>query len=160
MQTNSSVLAVSLALLGACKSAPEAPPETLPAAPSSQPAASSDVPPSTTSTAKAQVYGEATTQIDAHVGERFEIALPANVTTPFKWTLAPESLSDVATLSDQTYTDSPPAGCDPCVGYPGTAHFMLDAAQEGETTLKLSYRGLGEKGEVKRELSIGLRVTP
>jgi len=109
---------------------------------------------------QARVYDESTSQIEAHVGERFEVALPANVTTPFKWTLAPESLSDVATLSAQTYTDAPPAGCERCVGYPGTAHFTLDAAQEGETTLKFMYRELGENGETKRELSVALRVAP
>ncbi len=148
-------------LFVSCKSAPEpapaAPPDEKAAgqAPSLAPGAAANP------TQPKRIYDEQVSQIEAHVGERFEIALPGNVTTPFRWALDAASLSGLAKLNAQSYTDSPPPECPRCVGYPGTAHFEIEATQAGEANVHLAYRRLGQaSGEGKREIAIKLIVKP
>lgn len=166
MTTISQRIVIGALLVAGCRKAPEPPPAPIPKALPEQQASQTDEPaPAEPSGAPAaqvpRVYDEKTTQISARVGERFEVALPGNITTPLKWSLDPASMSDLATLSEQSYSDAPPKECAGCVGYPGTAHFVLDAAQEGTTTLRFAYRKLGQSsGQAKRELSINLTVTP
>lgn len=150
---------------GASKPAP-APVEV--AATAGESAKTTEAPPPLAAEEKAQapshapkVYDEKTSTISAHVGERFVVALPGNITTPLKWSLDPASMSDLVTLSSQSYSDAPPAECAGCVGYPGTAHFIFDAAQEGKTKLRFAYRKLGQtSGQAKREIVIDLTVGP
>ncbi len=151
--------------LSACRTAKEPTPAPIPRAseqPSEpSPAESSGPAPATARAAAPRVYDEKTVEISARVGERFEVALPGNITTPLKWNLDTASMSDLVTLSSQSYSDAPPADCAGCVGYPGTAHFVLDAAQEGSTTLLFAYRKLGQtSGQAKRDVKIKLTVTP
>lgn len=146
-------------LFASCKSAPEAAPSALPDNGSQAPVATTtSAPPAA---GPKRIYDEQVAQIEARVGESFEIALPGNVTTPFRWALDTESLSGLAKLNAQTYTDSPPPECPRCVGYPGTAHFEIEATKAGEANLRLAYRRLGQtSGEAKREVTVKLIVSP
>jgi len=148
-------------LFASCKSAPETAPSALPDAKVANQALTATPTAAPPAAGPKRIYDEQVTQIDARVGESFEIALPGNVTTPFRWALDTESLSALAKLKAQTYTDSPPPECPRCVGYPGTAHFEIEATQAGEAKVRLAYRRLGQtSGEAKRELTVKLVVSP
>ncbi len=168
MGTISRKVVVCGLLWSGCRATPQPAPVPIPKASDetqveTAPAESSGPEPSALAASKntQRVYDEQTQGISARVGERFGVALPGNITTPLKWSLDSASMSDLVTLSAQSYSDAPPPGCTGCLGYPGTAHFVFDAAQEGTTTLRFAYRKLGQtSGQAKRELSIHLTVTP
>jgi predicted secreted protein len=105
-----------------------------------------------------KVYDDSTRAIEAKVGDRFAINLPANITTPYKWVVA--STQAAVVLAERHYEDKPPAGCTACVGYPGTDRFTFEAKQEGITTLVLQYAPLRSKSDpAERELSIQVTVS-
>ncbi len=150
--------AAALALLAACASTHELKPNGPSAAgpaPAAQVAPAAALP---EATALKTYDGAETSAIDAVPGERFVVALAANITTPFKWTLSGQDES-VARLLEDGYTDAPPAGCEGCVGYGGTASFTFEAVGVGDTTLDFTYRGLGQSdGPAQRETHIVVRV--
>jgi len=136
-------------------------------APSSAPSVASAPPPTATSSATpssaaapsgaaSKTYDDTTRSIDASVGDRFTLNLPANVTTPYKWVAAPSEPALV--LAERHYEDKPPAGCQGCVGYPGTDRLTFEAKQAGTTTLVLRYAPLRGKEPGERELSIKVTV--
>ncbi len=102
--------------------------------------------------------GNATQTIKARPGERFVIALPANITTPFKWVVANPNEA-IAKLVSNDYEDAPPAGCQGCVGYAGTTTLTFEAVASGAAALTLAYRGLGDDdAPPQREVAIQLTV--
>jgi predicted secreted protein len=107
----------------------------------------------------AKAYDETTTAIDTLVGEKFAVYLPANITTPYKWVVAPSDTSPIVVLADHHYQDKPPEGCPACVGYPGTDILNFEAKAAGTTTLKLKCAPLRSKTEpAARELTIQVTV--
>jgi len=130
--------------------APSAPPSVT----SSPPTAASSA--SAPAGAATKTYDDTTRSIDASVGERFTLNLPANVTTPYKWVAAPAEPALV--LAERHYEDKPPADCQGCVGYPGTDRLTFEAKQAGTTTLVLRYAPLRGKEPAERELSIKVTV--
>lgn len=149
-------LSLSLSLgLVACASTPEP-------APAPQPAPASPTDPATPGPAapsNAPVYdGNATPSIKARAGERFTVALPANITTPFKWVVANPNESIVKLVADD-YKDAPPPGCQGCVGFGGTTTLTFEAVAPGAHPLNLAYRGLGQAdAPAQREVAIQLTV--
>jgi predicted secreted protein len=103
--------------------------------------------------------GEETPRIQARRGERFVVALAANITTPYKWELDVSAAPGLTQVVDSTYHETPPEGCEGCVGYGGTRSFTLRALAPGTGTLLFSYRGIGEQeAPAARELAIQLTV--
>ena len=106
-----------------------------------------------------KVYDDKTTTIDASLGATFAIHLPANITTPYKWVVAPSDTSPIVALTERHYEDKPPANCPSCVGYPGTDTLTFEAKAIGVMTLKLQYAPIHAKSEpVARELTIRVTV--
>lgn len=145
--------------LAACASTPEPAPTQQQAA---SPAEAEQPAPPQAQAAGATVYdGNATQAIKARPGERFMIALPANITTPFKWVVANPNES-VAKLVADEYKDAPPPDCRGCVGYAGTTTLTFEAVARGSLPLSLAYRGLGQLGAsdapAQREVAIQLTV--
>ena len=109
--------------------------------------------------AESRVYDETARAIDARTGERFVIALKANVTTPFEWRLEPEPNAAVVVPSEHKYTDAPPQGCSGCVGYGGTDSFAFVAKAPGEADLHFAYRQITKKDvPPNRTVDIHVRV--
>jgi predicted secreted protein len=139
--------------LVACASTPEP-------SPAQQPAPSTPVesPPATPAPGAPIYDGNATQTIRARAGERFSIALPANITTPYKWIVANPNEAIAKLVSDE-YKDAPPAGCQGCVGYAGTTTLTFEAVAAGAHPLQLAYRGLAQTDTpAQRELAIQLTV--
>ncbi len=114
--------------------------------------------PNAASATSSKAYDDSTRTIDAKLGERFTVNLPANVTTPYKWVVA--SPEEVVALVERHYDDSSPAKCDGCVGRGGTDRLTFEAKHEGSATLLLKYAPLRSKSEpAQREVSISVTVT-
>ncbi len=106
-----------------------------------------------------RVYDDTTKSIDTFLGDRVTINLPANITTPYQWVLAPADAHSIVVLAERHYQDKPPADCQACVGYPGTDRLTLEAKAVGTTTLTLRYVPIRAKsGGAERELSIRVTV--
>lgn len=107
----------------------------------------------------AKVYDDKTTSIDLSLGARFAIHLPANITTPYKWVVAPSDSDPIVVLMERHYEDKPPANCPSCVGYPGTDTLTFETKAVGTSTLKLLYAPIRSKAEpAERELTIRVTV--
>jgi len=106
----------------------------------------------------AKTYDDSTRAIEAKVGDRFTINLPANITTPYKWVVAsPETL---VVLAERHYDDTASAKCDGCVGRSGTDRLTFEAKHEGTATLVLKYAPLRSKSDPpERELSIQVTIS-
>lgn len=161
------VLAAALLVSTACTKAPS--PTTPPNSGASMNPADS-APPVASSTTDAGVGsspnpGASTLSFDATVqnielklGARFSVNLPANITTPYKWVIA--SAETHVRLAERHYSDTPPADCAGCVGYPGTDRLTFEALQAGSTQLVLRYAPLRSKTDPpQRELTINIKVT-
>jgi len=106
----------------------------------------------------AKTYDDSTRAIEAKVGDRFTINLPANITTPYKWVVAsPETL---VVLAERHYDDTASAKCDGCVGRSGTDRLTFEAKHDGTATLVLKYAPLRSKSDPpERELSIQVTIS-
>lgn len=163
-------LAFALLLLPlGCKTAPEtAPPGAsapttaaapIPAAPASTPATPPGAAPSGAApSAGPRVYPDSTTNVSARVGEAFSIALPANVTVPYRWRLEPAPDAHVLVTGGEQYVEQPPAGCPSCVGYGGTRLFAFTAAGPGSVTLHFALLPLSGQGEPAKTATIEVEV--
>jgi predicted secreted protein len=108
-----------------------------------------------------RTYAEGTKAITAKVGERFAIALPANVTIPMKWRIDPPPDVKLLAAGEEKYFEEPPKGCDGCTGYGGTRVFPFEAKAAGTTTLHFALRPLSDpKGKAHKEASIDVTVAP
>jgi predicted secreted protein len=173
-------LAVTLSV--ACKAAPEptpaeasaptteratdAPPAATPAATpaeASAPATSATGPAGADAPLAAgapRLYGDATKSITAKAGERFGVALPSNVTLPYKWRLDPPD-AKVLALTNEKQVDQPPPGCGDCVGYGGARLYSFEAKGAGATSLHFSLKPLTDpKGAAQKDVTIAVTVTP
>jgi predicted secreted protein len=163
-----------LAALG-CKTAPQPSPAdaSSPAASATgepaQPAPrSSEVAPAPAASAEPapapggeRTYAEGTKALEVRVGERFAIALPANVTIPMKWRIDPPPDAKLLAASEEKYFEEPPKGCDGCTGYGGTRVFPFEAKAAGTTTLHFALRPLSDpKGKAQKETTIEVTIAP
>ncbi len=104
-------------------------------------------------------YDASTKAITAKAGTHFSLLLPANVTTPMKWRMQPAPDAAVLSVAGESYSDTPPADCAGCTGYPGTKRFDFDAHAAGKQTLHLSYGSLTDpKAKPEKELTIDVTV--
>ena len=158
------ILLAGGACLTGCKAAPEtAPPgasapvaTTAPAAQAPPPAASAG-PPGAAGTTR--VYAESSASIQASVGEKFSVALPANITVPMKWRLEPPPDAKLLALGGERYVDQPPADCSGCTGYGGTRIFDFAATGSGNVKLHFALRPLSDpQGTAQKEVSIDVTV--
>jgi predicted secreted protein len=171
-QLGLSLAACALAL--GCKAAPEPSPaeasSPLPTAtnapappppgPDPAPAPGASAAPSGASGAE-RTYAEGTKTIAAKIGERFAIALPANVTIPMKWRIDPPPDAKLLAAGEEKYVEEPPKGCDGCTGYGGTRVFPFEAKAAGTTTLHFALRPLTDpKGKAQKEATIEVTVAP
>ncbi|MEP7051522.1 MAG: protease inhibitor I42 family protein [Pseudomonadota bacterium] len=119
----------------------------------------SSPPPATTATEQVASYDENTKTITAKAGAHFSLLLPANVTTPMKWRIQPTPDAAVLTLAGESYSETPPAGCAGCTGYPGTKRFDFEAHARGKQTLHVSYGSLTDpSAKPEKELRIVVTV--
>ena len=107
----------------------------------------------------AKVYPQTTKGIDARVGERFNVVLPGNVTTPFEWRFDEGADKNVVTLAEHSYTDAPPASCAGCDGYKGTFNFTFTAKAPGAAKLHFSYaRATPPGAAAEKEYTVDVHV--
>lgn len=167
-------LTLALVALGiACKTAPETSPPgasspastateapaPIPTPPATSAPAPAATPPSAPAASGPRTYPESTTSIEAKVGEKFSVALPANITVPYKWRLEPAPDPKVLAVGEETYISEPPAGCQGCAGYGGTRLFAFTAAGAGKVELHFALRPLNEpKGAAQKEARIAVSV--
>jgi predicted secreted protein len=159
-----------LPLFAACKASPEPVPAEA-SAPSTAAATAAPSPEATGATpapatadapaaAAARVYGETTKSISAKAGERFVVALPSNITLPFKWRLDPPD-AKVLALLDEKHQDEPPAGCADCVGYGGSRLYTFETKGSGSTTLHFALKPLtNPAGASQKEVTVAVTVAP
>ena len=174
-------LALASALLAACKSAPEPSPAAPTAAempsappapptqpgPSAAPWTSAAAPGPSTSAAAlapagvpAKVYGETTKTIAARTGDRFVVVLPGNITTPYRWRLAPVPDGSAVRLVEEKYNDAAPPGCAGCTGYDGARSFTLEARADGTVKLHFAYVNIATREERhERDLTVEVTVS-
>jgi predicted secreted protein len=154
----------------ACKASPEptpaeasAPSTATAAAPEAPAAAPGPTAPSTAAPVAAggpKLYGETTKTISAKVGERFVVALPSNITVPFKWRLDPPDVKLVALL-DEKHVDEPPAGCGDCVGYGGTRLYTFETKGSGSASLHFALKPLTDPaGPSQKDVTVAVTVSP
>lgn len=149
---------------------PDTTPKTLGQSPARGPIGSAALPSTPTSTSSStpaeataptgKVYDESVRSIEVQVGERFTIRLPANITTPYKWTVEPPRTEPPpVVLAERHYQDSPPYDCPACVGYPGTDALTFEARALGKTTLTMRYAPIRATTEPpERELVVQVAV--
>jgi inhibitor of cysteine peptidase len=91
--------------------------------------------------------------VEVVLGESFEIQLPENPTTGYRWQLrsSGEPILEVQDDSFQPTTDRPGAG--------GMRRWRFRAGQEGATNLQIEYRRSWEKAAVET-FQISVRVKP
>jgi predicted secreted protein len=160
-----------LLLCVACKASPEPTPAEA-SAPSTATAPAPEAPgaapgPSEASSTAApvaaggpKVYGETTKTISAKVGERFVVALPSNITVPFKWRLDPPDVKLFALL-DEKHVDEPPAGCGDCVGYGGTRLYTFETKGSGSASLHFALKPLTDPaGASQKNVTVAVTVSP
>jgi predicted secreted protein len=114
----------------------------------------------TATAAPAKVYDENTRTIEATIGERFTVRLPANVTTPYRWEAMEQKQDAPVILAHREYEDEPPPKCQSCVGYPGADNLVFEARRAGSMTLTLRYLPLRSRDPANRELSIRVTIHP
>jgi predicted secreted protein len=124
-----------------CKSSPEAP---TPATSNVLPATASAAPAAATSN---RIYDDSTTEIVAAVGVPFTVALPANITTPYKWVIDPSTDVSVLELTKDEYVANPPAECTGCVGTGGRRLLTLQPKRAATVQLAMSYRSITDAAE-------------
>ena len=104
-------------------------------------------------------YDVNTKSITAKAGTHFALLLPATISTPMKWRIQPAPDAAVLSVAGESYSDTPPADCAGCTGYPGTKRFDFDAHAAGKQTLHLSYGSLTDpKAKPEKELTIDVTV--
>jgi len=131
-------------LTAACTSAPEAASPTQSAASASSPPAGSAP---AASQAAVTYYDETTSQIEVAVGARFTLALKANVTTPYKWSVTAAVDATALALVEERYVERAPAECSGCVGVGGRRLLTFEARRPGSFPLDLEYRSIGDPNE-------------
>ena len=154
---------LALVFLVACKSAPESSAPSTPGSPAPALEVTKSTPTATGKPGAAEgpeigtLYDDKTRTIEAEPGQRFTVALPANITTSMKWELSSETDQSVARLVEQSYQDDPPDGC--CVGYGGTRLLHFHAVGIGPTTLRLLWKDVGAPNDPPaKEVEIQVRV--
>jgi predicted secreted protein len=166
------VLSLACLELG-CKAAPEPSPagasaplpnptsEGPPPAVTATEATTPPPPPPSAAPASDRTYAEGAKSISAKPGERFAVALPANVTIPMKWRIEPAPDAALLKLLEEKYFDEPPMGCDGCTGYGGTRVFSFEARGAGKTTLHFALKPLtNPAAKAEKEVSIEVTVGP
>ena len=107
-----------------------------------------------------KVYGETTKTISVKVGERFVVALPSNITVPFKWRLDPPDVKLFALL-DEKHVDEPPPGCGDCVGYGGTRLYTFETKGSGSASLHFALKPLSDPaGPSQKDVTVSVTVSP
>jgi predicted secreted protein len=168
--------ALALAALG-CKTSPETappgpsapvtspgpgptPPPPGPAATTASPAGSTPAPTAPAPPAgPGRTYPESTRSIQATAGERFFVALPANITVPMKWRIEPPPDPKLLDVGEEKYENQPPADCPGCAGYGGTRTFSFTAAGPGKLQLHFTLRPLTDvKGPILKEVKIDVEI--
>jgi predicted secreted protein len=148
----------------ACKTSPEtAPPgASAPTAAAAQPAPPSPAPAvsgSAGAAAPPRTYDSSTKTIDVAVGDAFNVALPSNITVPFKWRVEPPPDPKILAGGDDKYVEQPPADCAACTGYGGTRLFPFAATAPGTVTLHFAQRPLSDaKGPAQKEVTITVNI--
>jgi predicted secreted protein len=108
---------------------------------------------------KAATYDANTKAITAKAGTHFALLLPATISTPMKWRMQPAPDAAVLSVVGESYSDTPPADCAGCTGYPGTKRFDFEAHAPGKQTLHLAYGSLTDpKAKPEKELTIDVTV--
>jgi hypothetical protein len=156
-----------------CKTSPETAPPGASApvtSPGSSPAAPPPTPSSTAGTpappaaasppaGAARTYPESTRSIQATAGERFFVALPANITVPMKWRIEPPPDPKLLDVGEEKYENQPPPACPGCAGYGGTRTFSFTAAGPGKLELHFTLRPLTDaKGPILKEVKIDVEI--
>lgn len=86
--------------------------------------------------ARKKIYSEATSSIEAVVGEQFTIVLAANPTTGYSWTVSRQADLAVVAPVDTDYQPGPTS----VVGAGGHQRLTYQAVGRGTTTINLDYR--------------------
>jgi predicted secreted protein len=161
---------IGAALLAlACKTSPEtappvASPGTGPEAPPPGPAATAaptTAPPVAPGAAAGapRTYPDSTSSIVAVTGERFFVALPANITVPMKWRLEPAPDAKLLAVGEEKYENQPPPDCPGCTGYGGTRTFTFTAAGPGKLELHFTLRPLTDvHGPILKEVKMDVEI--
>ncbi|MGC4067052.1 MAG: protease inhibitor I42 family protein [Polyangiaceae bacterium] len=82
-----------------------------------------------------------------NVGVPFTVALPANITTPYKWVVDPSTDASVLELTKDEYVASPPAECPGCVGTGGRRLLTFQPKRTATSQLAMSYRSITNASE-------------
>lgn len=93
--------------------------------------------------------------VTARVGDRIAIALDANETTGYRWTVTAKPDSSVAKLVVSRYV--PDAAEPGMVGSGGTQRYAIRARARGRTAFTATYAQVGS-GDVGRTFTIKIRV--
>jgi predicted secreted protein len=161
-------LCFACALFG-CKSTPSpVPTESGSSMPSSSPEAVAVAPSAASSTASSAsaagtvpTYGETTRELTTAVGQSFVLALPANITTPYRWVVDSTLDSSALELVKNEYSDAPAAGCSGCLGAGGRRLLTFQAKRTGTWTLSLSYQSITDSKEAPvSRFQATVQVTP
>lgn len=92
-------------------------------------------------------------QLDLSVGQRFEVSLPENPTTGFRWTFESNGGPVCALVSDSFVSSAGPPGAG------GLHHWEFEATRDGRADLRLAYRrSWGQAGEPARMFTLHLSV--
>jgi predicted secreted protein len=161
------LIAVALALMGATCGEPSAgrePPEVAvqaTAEPAAAPAPAAPAAPAAPPPSAARIYTDKDATIQAVLGSELRIALPDNVSVPYRWSLASVTPEAALELVEQHYEDKPPAECTDCVGYGGVRVFLLRAKQAGSAELAFAYWPVRDKtGKPEKEHRVVVSVQP
>jgi len=88
-------------------------------------------------------------------GETFQVMLPGNATTGFRWEFTPAPANtDMVELVSSTYEASTKSA-----GAPGLHKFQFLALRAGQTELIFAYRRSWEKREPRDQKSILVEIT-
>ncbi|MGH2459299.1 MAG: protease inhibitor I42 family protein [Chloroflexota bacterium] len=92
-------------------------------------------------------------QLDSSVGQRFELALPENPTTGFRWALESNGEPVLTLLGDTFVPSSGPPGAG------GVHRWEFEAARAGNADLRLTYRrSWGQAGGAARTFALRVVV--
>jgi predicted secreted protein len=166
MLTRTSKALLSTVLVVACSACNATTPEPAKSEANVAPASSGATPltsssaPSAAAAGAPRIYPQTTTTIDARAGDKFTVALPGNVSTPYEWRFDESPDKAVVSMKDKAYVDAPPANCQGCDGYKGTYTFTFTANAAGNAKLHFSYASVVPPGSpAEKQVSIDVRVT-
>lgn len=98
-------------------------------------------------------------KVTATVGTVIDVALPANASTGYVWTVTPSPVADgvepVVTVGTQTYSAGPEAP-----GAPGVSHTEITAVSPGETVVVFTYKSPTKKAAAGSAKPLTITVIP